>query len=492
MNWLNVEKLVTATHGLLRGCSPGAERVQTPTQPLRIVTHSREVRPGDLFWALSGQNYDGADFTTEAYRRGAVGVVAAAGRVNPPSGRWGVDVDDALIALQQLASYRGQHFAGDVIAVTGSVGKTSTREMIHAVLSVKLHGCASPCNFNNHLGLPLSLLQVADDHDYAVLELGASAPGEIKQLAALCRPKVGVITSVGDAHLGGFRSRELVLASKLELLETLDAGGWAVLGGDPLLQTKAAAVFHGRTTCVGRHIDGDLCPVNVVQQDGLLSFELDGTRFGVHVWGRHHLTSALVAVAIGRDFGLTDAEIADGLRRFEPLPGRCKVREVGGIKVIDDSYNASPLAMQAALDLLGQLATPSRRVAVLGDMCELGTVSTDLHRRAGRNVVTRGTADFLVACGQHGRDYVAGAVAAGMPKDSCAVETDAQSAAAAVASAVRPGDVVLVKGSRSVGMECIVAALSQLTENPVVSTAVSSSSASMPGNTRSWETPNKT
>ncbi len=492
MNWLNVEKLVSATHGRLRGGPTCADAAATPAQPLRIVTHTHDVREGDLFWALSGQNHDGADFAAEAFQRGAVGVVAAAGRVDPPSGRWVVDVEDPLAALHQFASLRRQEFTGDVIAVTGSVGKTTTREMIHAVLSEKLRGCASPHNFNNHVGLPLSLLRIADDHDYAVLELGASAAGEIGQLAALCRPQVGVITSTGDAHLGSFRSRESVMQAKLELLEALHADAWAVLAGDSLLRNKAAAVFQGRTTYVGRCVESDLRPMNVSLRDGLLSFEIDQTLFEVHVWGRHLLSSALVAVAIGRHFGLTDTEIATGLRRFKSLPGRCHVRQIGGIKVIDDSYNASPQAMQAALDVLGQFETPSRRFAVLGDMCELGAAAAHLHRCAGRDVVTRGTADFLLVCGQHSRDYVAGAAAAGMPEGSYAVEADAQSAATAIAQAVRPGDVILVKGSRSSGMERIIEALSKREDAAKMATAATPDVVLPLNTTLSWETPNIT
>lgn len=484
MNWLNLDKLITATSGHLRG-----DAGDSSNQPLRVVTHTQDVREGDVFWALAGQSHNGADFAAEAYRRGAVGVVAACGQVEPPSGCWVLDVEDSLEALHQVACVRREEFSGQVIAVTGSVGKTTTREMIHAALSEKLHGSSSPRNFNNHVGLPLSLLQVPENCNYAVLELGASAPGEIAHLAAICRPQTAVITSAGDAHLGGFGSRESVIQSKLELFKSLNASGWAIVGGDQLLRNKATAVFQGRTTCVGRYADSDLCPVNVSHEDGRLSFDLDGTRFEVHVWGRHHLSSALVAVAIGREFGLSDVEIARGLRRFRPLPGRCYVRQVGDIKIIDDSYNASPQAMQAALDLLGQLTTHSRRLAVLGDMCELGDASNHLHRCAGSDVVTRGGADFLLTCGQHGRDYIEGAVAAGMPKDSYAAEADAQAAANRLAQAVRPGDVILIKGSRAVGMERIVEALSKRTSNPgtpVIGPGTSTNP------TLSWETPNIT
>lgn len=487
MNWLTLEKLITASNGRLRCGSGCSGTFAAESQSLRVVTHTQDVQPGDIFWALSGQNHNGADFANQAYQRGAVGVVAAAGQVDPPEGCWVLDVEDSLTALQQLATYRRQHFSGQVIAVTGSVGKTTTREMIHAVLSEKLYGCTSPRNFNNHVGLPLSLFQVSDDHDYAVLELGASAAGEIEMLSATCRPQVAVITSAGDAHLGGFGSRETVIQSKLELLAALDEDGWAILGGDRLLISKAAAVFKGRTTTVGRFVESDLCPANVNHREGVLSFDLDGTRFEVQVWGRHYLTNALVAVAIGRQFGLSDPEICRGLRRFKPLPGRCNVRKIGDIKIIDDSYNASPQAMKAALDLLGQLTTHSRRVVVLGDMCELGEASKHLHRRAGQDVVTRGAADFLLTCGQHGRDYIEGAVAAGMPEDSYLIESDANSAATTLASAVRPGDVVLVKGSRAQGMERIVEALSKQGTGKPAPTKVPDSSASL-----SWEIPNTT
>ncbi|HLA83756.1 MAG TPA: Mur ligase family protein, partial [Thermoguttaceae bacterium] len=208
-------------------------------QPLGpVVTDSRRVNEGDVFWALRGSKYDGNDYVAEAFERGAAGAVASKPS-SVPVGRWALLVDDTQPALWNWSRWIRDRFHGVVLAVTGSVGKTTTRQMIHTVLRRRLTGTASPRNYNNHFGVPLSMLAIEPDHDYAVLELGASYPGEIANLAALCRPKIGVITHVGDAHLGGFGSRRGVAEAKAELLGSLPADGRAVLVDDPWVRRIA-------------------------------------------------------------------------------------------------------------------------------------------------------------------------------------------------------------------------------------------------------------
>jgi UDP-N-acetylmuramoyl-tripeptide--D-alanyl-D-alanine ligase len=310
------------------------------------------------------------------------------------------------------------------------------------------------------VGLPLSMLEMDPRHDFALLELAASAPGEIGRLASLARPHVGVITRVGDAHLGGFGSLDGVAQAKSELVDALEPEGWAVLAGDDERLRKFAARPNVRTLWYGRSLDNDLVATSVESRHGQLRFSVDGTRMTVAAWGRHHLTSALAAVAVGRIFGLCDSEIARGLSEFEPPPMRCQITRAGGVTIIDDTYNASPVAMRAALELLRDFDAPGRRIVICGDMRELGPAAGHLHRHLGDQVVTLCGADMLVACGDHATDVVDGALAAGMPRSRAVAVGSADELLAHFETEFEPGDVVLIKGSRALGMERLVELLS--------------------------------
>jgi UDP-N-acetylmuramoyl-tripeptide--D-alanyl-D-alanine ligase len=431
----------------------------------RIVIDSRQVQQGDVFWGLPGTHLDGTDFATEAYARGACGAVVGGKYVQPAPGCWSLEVPSALTALEQLAAWNRRRLSGRVVAVTGSVGKTTTRQMIGAVLGSQLCGSASPKNFNNHVGVPLSMLAMEPHHAFAVLELAASAAGEISRLARLARPHVGVITRIGDAHLGSFGSLEGVADAKAELVGSLPADGCAVLYGDDVRLRKAVSDVRrngpsaSRMLWFGRSLENDLVATSVECRAGQLRFAVDGQTFSVRAWGRHHLAGALAAVAVGRVFGLSDAEISGGLAEFQAAPMRCQIRSIGGATIIDDTYNASPVAMRAALELLRDFDAPGRRIVVCGDMRELGEASSQLHRTLGDEIVTVCGADLLIACGTHAGEVVAGACAAGMPRGQAVACQEPQDILTRREAAIRPGDVVLVKGSRAMAMEQLVEAL---------------------------------
>ena len=479
-----VGELCNAIEGRLAVGRHASDAAERPLGPVGIDTRTLAV--GEVFWALRGPQQDGAAFAPDAFARGAAGVVAAAD-VKVPDCGWAIRVADSQAALQRAASWCRARFCGTPIAVTGSVGKTTTRQMIHTVLRARLRGTASPRNFNNHIGLPLSLLGVDAEHDYAVLELGASQRGEIAALADLCAPRIGVIPQLGEAHLESFGSRQAIAEAKAELLSALPEDGHAVLGDVPRLRA-VARYCRAPITWVGTTAHSDLQAAEVTTGRGTLSFvvttkgrqaarrrdaESDaqeplrcpphdkGYRFEIPVWGRHHLSAALCAIAVGRLLGLDFDEMAGALRTYRPVAMRCEVSDIRGATVINDAYNANPTAMRAALDLVADLDASGRRIVVLGDMDELGSQSARLHWELGRQTVTVSNADMLIACGRFAQHIVDGARAAGMaPARAMPCESYEQTLPY-LERAVLPGDVVLVKGSRSVGMERIITALNQ-------------------------------
>jgi UDP-N-acetylmuramoyl-tripeptide--D-alanyl-D-alanine ligase len=424
----------------------------------RVVIDSREVRPGDVFWAMPGKHHDGVQFANDAFARGAAGVVATA-RVTPWSGRWSMRVDDPLASLWQAAAAVRSRFDHPVIAVTGSVGKTTTRQMIYAVLGSRERGVASPANYNNHLGLPLSILRWRDHHRFAVVELGASGRGEIAALAELAEPDIGVIGPLAEAHLGGFGSRRAIALAKAELLDALPKGGLAVLHGDDRRMRALAAGTKADVVWVGRDADCDVVATDVSYDRGKLRFCVDRFPMFAPVWGRHYLPAALAAYAIGRARGMARDEIAHALARFKAPPHRCRPVQVGQSWVIDDTYNASPTAMRAALELARDFSAPGKRIVVCGDMHELGPEAAVWHRRLGEEIVTVGGADRLISCGMFARHVASAAVLAGMPRRYVRPARHSDEATAILRHWLSPGDVVLVKGSRALGLEAIIAGL---------------------------------
>ncbi len=430
----------------------------------RVMIDSRETRPGDVFLAIRGDRVDGHDFCAQAIERGAVLSVTAASRADDVAGPKLI-VDDTIHALGKFATWYRSTLDALVIGVTGSVGKTTTRDLIHAALASEYEGLRSRKNFNNTIGLPLTMLDIEHQHEFAVLEMGAGRVGDIRELADIARPEVGVVTAIGPAHLASFGSLEAIIRGKGELLEALPTSGFAVLpGDDPILRQMA-----DRAPCpvifVGEGDDNHLQATRVRASFEGLRFEVDGCEFDVPVFGRHHLTNVLCAIAIAREIGVSTQSLIQGLSYFRPVEGRSFLKTIGSWTVIDDTYNASPKAVVAACEMLRELEMPGigQRILVLGDMRELGSSAASEHEQIGA-LAAKLKIDLLLACGEHADDFAHGAERAGMDRHRIAAAPDIETAKAVLDCWLEPGDAILVKGSRATRMERIVDWLAERAE----------------------------
>jgi UDP-N-acetylmuramoyl-tripeptide--D-alanyl-D-alanine ligase len=448
MERVTLKELQTAAGGRVVACNPETIAFE------RVTTDSRTAQPGDLFWALRGERHDGHDFVADAVGRGAVACVVEEDKANAGTVP-ALVVPDVLQGLQDFARSHRQRMDALVIGVTGSVGKTTTREMLHATLSSTWEGCRSPKNFNNHIGLPLSVLHLERRHEFAVLELAASQQGEIRELTEIARPEVGVLTNIGIAHLAGFGNIETIAATKAELLDSLPSAGFAVVNGDDPRCVAASAQARCRTISVGEGVNNCLRATSIEFDGHIVHFRVDGTTYGIPAVGRHHVVAGLAAIAVARELGIKPRDIAEGLSRFVPVAGRCQVRQRQPWTLIDDTYNANPTSTEAACRLLSEWNAGGRRFLVLADMLELGAESANWHATIGKRAAQLGL-DGLIAHGEFAADLVAGARAEGLHSEHLTQCDNLDVVAAILDCWLEPGDVVLVKGSRSMRMERVV------------------------------------
>jgi UDP-N-acetylmuramoyl-tripeptide--D-alanyl-D-alanine ligase len=422
----------------------------------RVVIDSRQVRSGDVFCALRGVRQDGHQFVGDAIQRGALAAIV--------SHEWTrtqkrpaqlIAVDDPLQTLWDLAAWNRDQCDALRIAITGSVGKTTTRHMLSTVLAQRFAGIESPHNYNNRFGVPLSLLEINPQHEFAVLEVGASAVGEITQLAALIQPEVGVVTAIGPAHLEGFGSLEGICRAKGELLEALPASGFAVLNGDDPLVRRLSRRAPCRVILVGEEIHNDIVASRVRINDRRLRFHVGSTEYHLTAVGRHHLTSALLCIGVAREIDVSEADIQTGLKAFKPVHGRCEKLSIGPWTVIDDTYNASPASMLAACVTLRDWPEASRRVLVVGDMLELGEHTQDFHAQLGETAAEC-RFDRIIAVGAQAATIAGIAKRHGMDAGCMGACGDLHTAELLLDCWLEPGDVILVKGSRGMRMERVI------------------------------------
>lgn len=425
---------------------------------------TRQLNAGDIFWAIPGEQQDGHNFVDEAFHQRAAAAVI--NNSQSPS-RFGptVSVDNTVDALAAWAKHHHHQNDALTIGITGSVGKTTTRELLYSVLSQKHYGTRSPHNYNNHLGVPLSLLQVDKDHEFAVLEFGASHRGEIEYLTKIAEPEIGIITAIGPAHISEFGSLDKIIESKTELIANLPKSGISVLAGDdPNLQT-VSKVITNHTILVGQKSHNNIQATDVRIENEQLSFVVQNETYRLNVQGKHFLTSALCSIAVARELGLTSAEIKAGLAGFKPLQGRGDSVRVGPWTVINDSYNANPTSMLAASELLESWNTNRQRIFICGDMLELGDKSARYHYEAGQQIGKAGF-DGLISLGRFAPDMTAGAIDSGMSSYQVADCDNKQTLLAILHCWLEPEAVLLLKGSRSMRMETIIDDLQRIADQP--------------------------
>ncbi|MBQ7032402.1 MAG: UDP-N-acetylmuramoyl-tripeptide--D-alanyl-D-alanine ligase [Clostridia bacterium] len=425
------------------GILAGNENAEVRT----ISTDSRKIEAGTLFVAIRGERFDGNTFANAAYEAGAT-VVLGNETVSPPVGCAYIRTEDSVEALGRLAAYHRQKFDIPVVGVTGSVGKTTTKEMIAAVLSARYTTLKTAGNFNNHIGLPLTVLGLSDSHGAAVIEMGMSARGEISYLTKIARPGLAVITNVGLSHIETLKTQENIRDAKLEIAEGLPEGGvLLVCGDDPFL--KNVKLPDRSVKRFG--FENPDCEIvgEILGEDSFVAF---GSEFTVPVGGRHNLYNALAAVAAGVECGVSPEEAREGLCAYETDGIRQSEMEIRpGITVLCDYYNASPASMAAALEMLAK-GEARRRIAALGDMLELGEMGEKCHREVGRKAAENGI-DILLAVGPLSRFAAEEAKKSGV----CACHfADNAALARYLREQLIPGDRVLLKGSRGMKMEEIL------------------------------------
>lgn len=432
---------------------------------------SRTLEPQSLFFALRGPHFDGHSFVDTSLQAGAVGAVVESGWAQsaPPAlTPLLIPVADTVTALQDLGHAVRRKWSRPVIAVTGSTGKTTTKELLASVLSTRYAVHKSLENLNNHLGVPLTLLGLTPAHEVAVLELGMSHAGEIARLARLAVPVVGVVTNVAPVHLEFFDSLAGIAAAKRELIENLASPSTAILNYDDQQVRSFREGFPGRVVTYGFEPGADYRASGFrletrPQGEVGSAFHVRGPEFEADVRlslaGRHNVANALAAIAVGRLLGVSPSAIATALAEFRPLRQRTEVEQIArGVTLINDSYNSNPRAMEQMLDLVHEWPGAARRIVIAGEMLELGPSAPELHRGVGRAAAVAGL-DWLLAVQGDARFILEGAVAAGSPRERCRFFTEASEAGVFCRSILQPGDLVLVKGSRGVHLEKAVAAL---------------------------------
>jgi UDP-N-acetylmuramoyl-tripeptide--D-alanyl-D-alanine ligase len=447
-----VSEIIAAVGGTVTGSTYGSV--------LGVSTDSRSVEFGELFVPLRGERFDGHQFIDGVLERGVKVVLSEPGRYDLeslPPGTSCITVADTLRALGDLAAFHRSRFSLPVVGITGSNGKTTTKEMLATILACRGEGLKTAGNLNNLIGLPRMVFQLSGTHKWAVLEMGMSEPGEIDRLAEIARPDVGVITNVAPAHLLSMGSVAAVSRAKGELFLRLCQGSTAVLNADdPLVAELPTPPGVSRISFGLDEADVRAEKIESLGRTGqsfVLTLPSGMVPVKMKVFGRHNIQNALAAATAAYLLGLGPDEIRKGLESFSPVEKRFSPEEINGILLIDDSYNANPASMRAALTTVAGLKGEGRGIAVLGDMLELGEASPKEHEEIGR--IAARCVERLYLLGEMAKSVVRGAVAGGVPAESIVLAQSHAEILDDIAGTMRPGDCVLVKGSRGMRMETV-------------------------------------
>lgn len=407
---------------------------------------TRTLQPGDLYFALRGPIHDGNAYIAQALAQGATVVIAERPAEGPV-----LTVPDSLVALQQLAAWARSQWSGDVVGITGSAGKTSTKDVLAALLAIRLSIGKTTGNLNNHVGLPLSILRIPTDAQVAVLELGMNHAGEIRDLAHIARPRIGVVTNVGSAHIEFFDSIEGIAAAKRELIESLPPDGLAVLNADDPRVAAFAHIHPGKTITFGLANHATFRAENISIARDRTSFETAGVPFETRLTGRHSIRNILAGIAVASIYGIAPKDLQDAVSALQPGAMRGERLTHQGIEILNDCYNSNPDAAKSMVDVLRDIPA-RRRIAVLGEMLELGRWSGTLHRDLGTYVAESGI-DVLVGIRGAAQTMAGAAIDAGLPAHAAYFFEDPAEAGSYLRTIAKEGDAILFKGSRGTHVE---------------------------------------
>lgn len=462
MEPITIQELLNATKGILLGDVQNLEACITS-----VETDSRSICENGLFIPLVGERFDGHDYLEAALESGAAGCLTTRDPVRLLPGKFYIKVADTQLALGDLAQYYRRQYPIPFIAITGSVGKTTTKEMVAAVLSEKFNVLKTEGNFNNEIGLPLTLLRLNQSHEICVLEMGMNHFGEIDYLSSLVEPSAAVITNIGDAHIENLGSYENIRKAKCEIFSAMKPEALAVLNGDDVMLKSLDGTLEQNTVYYGT--DSELVykaqDVDVFGEMGVsCTIQTPTERFAVKIpaLGKHMVYAALAATVIGEEYGMTAEEIATGIKQFVPTKMRMNVIHQGDVTILDDAYNANPQSMRAALEILAQ-GDSQYKVAILGDMFELGVLGASLHHGIGEYASQVGI-DCLVAIGELSKDIYQAAKNSSIP-DVFYFRTK-EEAKTILPNVVKSGATILVKASRGMEFEGLVKELKRICPHP--------------------------
>jgi len=419
----------------------------------KISIDSRKLTPGDLFIAIKGDRFDGHNFIEEVIKKGA-GAIIVSKDIKPDLPATTLKVNDTLIALGKIAAYYRQKFKIPLVAITGSNGKTTTKEMLAHLLSKKFTTLKSQGSFNNAVGLPLTLLELNNTIQSAIVEVGMNQVGEIKYLAHLAKPNIAIITNIGHSHIGYLKTKENIAKEKSQLLSALPKNGIAILNQDDEYLTKIK--FNGRVITYSLGNQADFIAKDLQQNTNRIEFTINNTyKIRIPILGLHNVSNALAAVAAAYELGLNFDQIKEAFLDFKTPYGRMELNSFAGVKIINDAYNANPNSLKAALETLNQIQTKGRKILVLGDMLELGEFSEFFHRVMAKEIIDKGI-NILVTIGEGARLTGDETAKQGIEVYNCNSNEEIISK---LKTMVKEEDIVLIKGSRRMKLEEVVEGL---------------------------------